>query len=1372
MSHEGEAARTAQVGTVLGGRYRLESVLGQGGMALVYGAFDTVTQRRVALKRLRTDAEARVLEKMIGAFEREYLTLTQLAHPRIVAVYDYGVDGGVPFYTMELLDGGDLHGLAPVEWKRVCLWGRDIASALALLHSRRMVYRDLSPRNVRCTSDGQAKLIDFGAMIAMGPTRELVGTLPCVAPEALQQQPLDARTDIYALGATLYYMLVKRHAYPARDVIQLRDLWRSRPRRPSEFAPATPPALERLILDLISLDPAVRPSSAAEVMQRLSAIAGLRTSEQMLVPQAYLATPSLVGLGVQLANVRKLVLRATDQRGVSLLIRGPAGVGRSRFLDACVLEAKLAGMLVLRSNATDAQEGEYGVARALATQLLKTNDVLALATAEPYLALLGHVVPQLIRERPDVTLEPLDEPAHRQRRLQPALRAWLLDFARMRPLMLAIDDMQHIDGASAGLIAWLAQELAGHGLVLALTARIEEADPGQVLGALELLQQASTLITLEPLSLALTESLLGSVFSDAANLPQLAAYIHAVAGGNPRDIMRLAQHLVSEGVVQYQSGSWSLPDRYRAGQLPSSMAEALKARVEKLSAGARTLAVLFACDPRQHFTFEECVQLTTLGSRAETKLVLDELVEAELVITSGERYSLARQGWESAIDRVATPHEREVAHLRLATLYEQRGGDPFRVAQHLIAAREDARGLDMLLEHARSSTVRTDASADAFFDLIASLPPDWLGVYERGLELCESLDRPRAHRDALLARVGGLFAHAVTDRNGYVFLERRIEAMRRDVGLDEYAALPDTLDPATRLRTALGAAGARLLKLPAHERVFDIPGSIGALTKSVIAALGVISITSDYGAWVRLPVLLPLVPVAPALAVVDLLRLGVGARITGRNEEAMRIYNTVLVRVTQPDRAGLGPLHATATQLRVTLSIATLEAALGREECLVRASWIGEQPHYEAQALLVRHIFHVWRGERREAAQCKQQIEVLRSQTNSHHGFEGQHLLSELCAYTLSDDLTRVKRALDAVEPRAQLYEAWVPVLHYGRGEYQRIRGDLVLAQQELERALPLMEASHHQIWANAAGAYLRVLLELGHHARVRELGSAYVAIADARGLGYGRTLVRMPLSLALCKLGQPGEAIAMADGIIDELRAIGASGLTLGAAYETRARIEFELHNTAGFEHYAALCAEQCGTIAKRLLGARYQRLSLVSPEVDTEVDVFTQFTSTLENCDSSNERARCGLEYLGQQSGATAGLLFTYTDRGLVHSASYGEVEVDESLVGWARSYFARELNEDDHTAAFSTPPTAADSAPPTARSSEPSPMAPPALGPERRFVPVLLSHSVEGRHAVTGLALLVARSAVPFVYPSRIATELSRCVAEAGDVVASYA
>ncbi|HKU39805.1 MAG TPA: serine/threonine-protein kinase, partial [Polyangiales bacterium] len=154
---------------VVGGRYELQAELGGGGMAVVHLALDRETGRRVALKRQHVRGDLSRRHKSEELFAREFHTLAQLAHPRIVEVYDYGIDESGPYYTMELLDGGDLSQLVPADWRRVCAIARDVCSALSLLHSRRIVHRDVSPRNVRCTADGTAKLIDFGAMTPMGP---------------------------------------------------------------------------------------------------------------------------------------------------------------------------------------------------------------------------------------------------------------------------------------------------------------------------------------------------------------------------------------------------------------------------------------------------------------------------------------------------------------------------------------------------------------------------------------------------------------------------------------------------------------------------------------------------------------------------------------------------------------------------------------------------------------------------------------------------------------------------------------------------------------------------------------------------------------------------------------------------------------------------------------------------------------------------------------------------------------------------------------------------------------------------------------------------------------------------------------------------
>ncbi|HKU44039.1 MAG TPA: serine/threonine-protein kinase, partial [Polyangiales bacterium] len=342
-SHPGAAgeAQTTEERSLAERRYLLRRELGRGGMAVVYEALDRTRDRRVALKQLRTHPEPAKHARNAELFELEFHTLAQLAHPRIVEVYDFGLDPSGAYYTMELLDGGDLSELAPLPWQSACAIARDVCAALSLLHSRRFVHRDISPRNVRRTAAGSAKLIDFGALAPMGPSKLLVGTPPCCAPESVHLQSLDGRTDLYALGATLYFMLAGHHAYSAPNFSVLQEAWAQGFPPPSAFQRDVPPALDALVLELLRLEPDARPASAAEVVQRLAAIDGALAAEESQFAQAYLATPPLVGRESELARASRRLKRVAAGRGRSVLVEGAAGVGRSRFLDGVVLDAAL-----------------------------------------------------------------------------------------------------------------------------------------------------------------------------------------------------------------------------------------------------------------------------------------------------------------------------------------------------------------------------------------------------------------------------------------------------------------------------------------------------------------------------------------------------------------------------------------------------------------------------------------------------------------------------------------------------------------------------------------------------------------------------------------------------------------------------------------------------------------------------------------------------------------------------------------------------------------------------------------------------------------------------------------------------------------------
>ena len=218
------------IGETLSGRFRIERLLGRGGMSSVWQAYDEELGRPVAIKLLH----ARRLESAdsVDRFEREARTLALLTHPGIVTVIDRGETDGRPFIVCELVDGRDLHerisleGSLPVA--EALAIAVQVAAALAYAHARGVIHRDVKPHNVLLTADGHAKLTDFGiarvddAPALTNPGRVL-GTGDYVAPEQAQGHPLDGRADIYALGALLYHCLTGGPPYRGASFVEIAE---------------------------------------------------------------------------------------------------------------------------------------------------------------------------------------------------------------------------------------------------------------------------------------------------------------------------------------------------------------------------------------------------------------------------------------------------------------------------------------------------------------------------------------------------------------------------------------------------------------------------------------------------------------------------------------------------------------------------------------------------------------------------------------------------------------------------------------------------------------------------------------------------------------------------------------------------------------------------------------------------------------------------------------------------------------------------------------------------------------------------------------------------------------------------------------------
>ena len=618
-------------------------------------------------------------------FEQEFLTLQELSHPRVVKAYDFRrEEAGGAFYTMEWLDGGDLLELSPLPYKKVCALLSDVASALSLLHSRRLLHRDVTPRNVRCSNDGHAKLIDFGAVVPFGPMTELVGTPPYLPPEAVMGEDLDGRADLFALGAIAYFALTRRHAYPARIArCPADDVGRAVATPLAPYAPDVPKALDALILSLLSRDRNARPASAAEVMERLCIIGGLDMREQVVVRDAYLTTPRLVGRDRAIARVQKLLGRMLAGRGGAISVRGEEGMGRSRFVSHCVLEAKLLGIIAVRVNAIDAK-GELGVAKELAKQVQRAAPTVFDGLAEARRVLLKAL---LFDESPPQSGEDPDPQAN----AQGALMEFMLAASAARPLMFAVDDAQRIDERSAALMGLLVHEALERRIALVAAMRSDSA--AGATPAMKFYEAAATSVELGPLTQEETGALLRSTFGDVAHLELLIDRLFELASGRPALLMRLARHLVDRGSIRYEAGAWTLPAELDPNDLPRSVQATLQAQVASLSELGRQVAECLSLPSEVGLTFDELTALLDTSTPREVLAAMSELTSLGLSHDSGAQYRLSSDSLRALVRSSIEPAKGRSLNERLASVFEARDGKGWLVVEHLLLAGCEERAL-------------------------------------------------------------------------------------------------------------------------------------------------------------------------------------------------------------------------------------------------------------------------------------------------------------------------------------------------------------------------------------------------------------------------------------------------------------------------------------------------------------------------------------------------------------------------------------------------------------------------------------------------------------------------------------------------------
>ena len=479
-------------------RFEIRRRLGQGVLGRVYEVFDRDRNSTVALKTLRrTDADS------LLQLKNEFRSLRNIAHPNLVSFHELFVEPERSYFTMELIDGVDFlkylrpsgaelsaKALSVVYAKSSPVGGvvdetrlrdalRQLAEGLRALHQAGKVHRDIKPGNVLVDRAGRVVVLDFGLSIAIsdidgGWQPELGGTPHYMAPEQAQTGAVRAEADCYAVGVLLFLALTGRLPFEGRSLHVIYQKLNKQAPSPSSVVQNVAPDLDRLCVELLNVDPRLRPS-AQEILDRLGAdsSAAHRPARQRC----------FVGRNSELATLEHALANTTRDVATAICVYGESGVGKTALIEQFAKRASVArDALVLRGRCCQRESVPHqafdGIVDALSEELLQlsTDEVTRMLPAR------AHLLPEMfpvLRRVPAVAALARDArpvPTDRSRRRQftfHAMRKLLTGLAKRKTLVLIIDDVQWADAESMGLLASIMRQPKAPPLLLVLGLRDE-----------------------------------------------------------------------------------------------------------------------------------------------------------------------------------------------------------------------------------------------------------------------------------------------------------------------------------------------------------------------------------------------------------------------------------------------------------------------------------------------------------------------------------------------------------------------------------------------------------------------------------------------------------------------------------------------------------------------------------------------------------------------------------------------------------------------------------------------------------------------------------------------------------------------------------
>ena len=471
---------------MINGRYLLHNKLGQGGMGIVHRATDRLTGEIVALKQVFLPVEqllfnsrpaSQTNRELRLALAHEFQTLAGLRHPNIISVLDYGFgENGQPFFTMSCLDGAQTiveaaNGRSFSE--KISLLIQTL-EALAYLHRRGILHRDLKPDNVLVVGD-MVRVLDFGLAAAKEQATASVGSWLYMAPEILLGQPASEASDLYAVGVLAYRLFAHEHPFNiyaediVGEVLEYEPDWR-KIQADEEATVLSLPLLPTIVGTLLAKKSAERyPSAQSAIAALHQALGQTQPAESRAIRESYLQAATFVGREAELGQLVDALAQAQTGNGSAWLVGGESGVGKSRLLNELRAQALVDGFLVLRGQGVEDSGGlPYQLWREpLRHLLLALPDVsdFEAGVLMPLVPDMDHLLGRKVAPAPQLEGEAA------QVRLVTAI-AQLVGRVK-RPLLLLLEDL-HWTEASLLPIPYLTQQIQTMPLLLVATHRDDE----------------------------------------------------------------------------------------------------------------------------------------------------------------------------------------------------------------------------------------------------------------------------------------------------------------------------------------------------------------------------------------------------------------------------------------------------------------------------------------------------------------------------------------------------------------------------------------------------------------------------------------------------------------------------------------------------------------------------------------------------------------------------------------------------------------------------------------------------------------------------------------------------------------------------------